>query len=132
MDKRVFCKRFAIWTAIIVVVVIATLGLLFGKVVEATLAEEIGKWVVMGIFIVGIFEVFAYILAPFFYHMIYDKKKYRYQNTSQQHRTEQHCNKNDDLVHQLRMERCPVIAYAQCCLSVTQRQIPDIARCIFL
>ena len=60
MDKRVFCKRFAIWTAIIVAAIIATLGLLFGKV---------------GIFIIGIFEVFAYILAPFFYHMIYDKRK---------------------------------------------------------
>ena len=75
MDKRVFCKRFAIWTAIIVAAVIATLGILFGKVVEATLAEEIGKWVLMGIFIIGIFEVFAYILAPLVYHMIYDKKK---------------------------------------------------------
>ena len=75
MDKRVFCKRFMIWTAIIVALVIAVLGLCFGKVVEATLAEEIGKWIVMGIFIVGIFEVFAYILAPFFYHMIYDQKK---------------------------------------------------------
>lgn len=75
MDKRAFCKRFAIWTAVIVAAVIAALGLLFGKVVEATLAEEIGKWVLMGIFIIGIFEVFAYILAPLFYHMIYDKKK---------------------------------------------------------
>ena len=75
MDKRVFCKRFAIWTAIIVAAVIATLGLLFGKVVEATPAEEIGKWVLMGIFIIGIFEVFAYILAPLVYHMIYDKKR---------------------------------------------------------
>ena len=75
MDKRVFCKRFAIWTAIIVAAVIATLGILFGKVVEATLAEEIGKWVLMGIFIIGIFEVFTYILAPLVYHMIYDKKR---------------------------------------------------------
>ena len=75
MDKRVFCKRFAIWTAIIVAVVIATLGLFFGKVVEATLAEENGKWVLMGIFIIGIFEVFAYVLAPRVYHMIYDKKR---------------------------------------------------------
>ena len=74
IDKRTFCKRFMIWTAIVVASVIATLGLLFGKVVEATLAEEIGKWIVMGIFIIGIFEVFAYVLAPFFYHWIYDKK----------------------------------------------------------
>ena len=75
MDKLVFCKRFMLWTAIIVAVIIAILGLLFGRVVEDTLAEEIGKWIVMGIFIIGIFEVFAYVLAPFFYHMIYDKKK---------------------------------------------------------
>ena len=75
MDKLVFCKHFMLWTAIIVAVVIAVIGLCFGKVVEATLAEEIGKWVLMGVFIIGIFEVFAYILAPLFYHMIYDKKK---------------------------------------------------------
>ena len=35
----------------------------------------IGKWVLMGLFIVGTCEVFAYILAPFVYHMIYDKRK---------------------------------------------------------
>ena len=58
IDKRPFCKRFAIWTAIVVATVIAVLGLCFGKVVEATLAEEIGKWIVMGIFIIGAFEVF--------------------------------------------------------------------------
>lgn len=75
MDIRTYCKRFMLWTAIIVAVAIAAIGLLFGKVVEATLAEEIGKWVVVGIFIVGIFEVFAYILAPFFYHLKYDKKR---------------------------------------------------------
>jgi len=75
MDKLVFCKRFMLWTAIIVAIAIAVIGLCFGKVVEATLAEEIGKWILMGIFIIGIFEVFAYILAPFFYHIIHDKKK---------------------------------------------------------
>ena len=64
-----------IWTAIVVALVIAAIGLCFGKVVEATVAEEIGKWVVMGIFIIGIFEVFAYILAPFFYHLGHDKRK---------------------------------------------------------
>lgn len=75
MDKLVFCKRFMLWTAVVVAVAIAVIGLCFGKVVEATLAEEIGKWFLMGIFIIGIFEVFAYVLAPFFYHMIHDKKK---------------------------------------------------------
>lgn len=75
MNIRTFCIRFMIWTAIIVAVVLTILGLLFGKVVEDTLAEEIGKWVVMGIVLIGIFEVFAVVLAPFFYHMIYDKRK---------------------------------------------------------
>ena len=75
VDKRTFCKRFAIWTAVVVAVVIAILGLCFGRIVEDTLAEEIGKWVVMGLFIVGIFEVFALVLAPFCYHLIYDRRK---------------------------------------------------------
>ena len=75
MEILTFCKRFMLWTAIIVAIAIAVIGLCFGKVVEATLAEEIGKWILMGIFIIGIFEVFAYILAPFFYHIIHDKKK---------------------------------------------------------
>lgn len=75
MEIRKFCKRFMLWTAIVVAAIIATCGICFGKVVEATVAEEVGKWIIMGIGIIGIFEVFAYILAPFFYHMIYDKRK---------------------------------------------------------
>lgn len=75
MDIRTYSRRFMLWTAIIVAAGIAAIGLTFGKVVEATLAEEIGKWVLVGIFIVGIFEVFAYILAPFFYHLTHDKKR---------------------------------------------------------
>ena len=75
MDIRTYCKRFMLWTAIVVAVVIGMIGLCFGKVVEDTLAEEIGKWVLMGLFIVGIFEVFAYILAPLFYHHGYEKRR---------------------------------------------------------
>ena len=74
-DKRTFCKRFMIGTAIVVAIAVAAIGLRFGRVVEATLAEEVGKWVLMGLFLIGIFEVFAYILAPLVYHSIYDKKK---------------------------------------------------------
>lgn len=75
IDKRTFCKRFMIGTAIVVAIAVAVIGLCFGRVVEATLAEEVGKWVLMGLFLIGIFEVFAYILAPLVYHRIYDKKK---------------------------------------------------------
>ena len=68
MDIKTFCKRFMLWTAIITAVVMLFLGLLFGKVVEANIWEEIGKWVVMTLVIIGILEVFAYTLSQFFYH----------------------------------------------------------------
>ena len=68
MDIKKFCKRFMLWTAVIVAVVMLILGLCFGKVVEANIWEEIGKWIVMTLFIIGIFEVFAYTLSQFFYH----------------------------------------------------------------
>ena len=74
-DKRTFCKRFMLGTAVVVAIVVAVIGLCFGRVVEATLAEEIGKWILMGLFLIGIFEVFAYILSPLVYHSIYDKRK---------------------------------------------------------
>ena len=68
MDIKTFCKRFMLWTAIIVAVVMLILGLLFGRVIEANIWEEIGKWIVMTLFIIVIFEVFAYTLSQFFYH----------------------------------------------------------------
>ena len=45
VDKRSFCKRFAIWAAIVVAAVIAVLGLCFGKVVEGSLAVSRTKTV---------------------------------------------------------------------------------------
>ena len=74
MDIKTFCKRFMLWTAIITAVVMLIIGLCFGKVIEANIWEEIGKWIVMTIVLIGILEVFAYILAPFVWHMLYDGK----------------------------------------------------------
>lgn len=68
MDIRTFCKRFMLWTAVVVAVVMLILGLCFGKVIEESLFAEIAKWVVMTLFIIVIFEVFAYTLSQFFYH----------------------------------------------------------------
>lgn len=68
MDKRTFCKRFMLWTAVVVAVVMLFLGLCFGKVIEESLFSEIAKWVVMTLFIIVIMEVFAYTLSQFFYH----------------------------------------------------------------
>lgn len=75
MDKKTFMRRFALWTAVVVAIVMLVIGLCFGKVVEASLGEEIAKWVVMYFPICAIFETFAYTLSQFFYHVIYDKKK---------------------------------------------------------
>lgn len=74
MDKRTFCKRFMIWTAVVVAVAMLVFGLLFGKVVEESLFAEIAKWVVMYFPICAIFETFAYILAPLAWHIKYDGK----------------------------------------------------------
>lgn len=68
MDIRTFCKRFMLLTAAIVAVVMLIIGLCFGKVIEETLLGEVAKWIVMTLFIIGIFEVFAYTLSQFFYH----------------------------------------------------------------
>lgn len=57
-----------LWTAIVVAVIMLILGLCFGKVIEANIWEEIDKWIVMTLVIIGIFEVFAYTLSQFFYH----------------------------------------------------------------
>ena len=74
MDKRTFCKRFMIWTAVVVAVAMLIIGLLFGKVVEESVFAEIAKWVVMYFPICAIFETFAYILAPLAWHIKYDDK----------------------------------------------------------
>ena len=68
MDIKTFCKRFMLWTAIITAVVVLVCGLIWGKVIEENLFQEIAKWVVMTLVIIGIMEVFAYTLSQFFYH----------------------------------------------------------------
>ena len=67
MDKRTFMKKFAIWTAVIVAVVMLIIGLCFGRVIEETLFLEIAKWVVMTAGIICIFEVFVYTLGQVAY-----------------------------------------------------------------
>ena len=59
---------------IITFVIIGAIGLGFGTVIEATLFEEIAKWVVMGLGVSGITGMFAYILSPLVWHMKNVKK----------------------------------------------------------
>ena len=53
---------------IIALVILLILGLCFGKVIEANIYEEVGKWIVMGLLIICSCEALAYTLSRFFYH----------------------------------------------------------------
>jgi hypothetical protein len=75
MDKITFVKRVAIWVAVVAALVIAVIGLCFGRVIEGSLAAEIGKWVLMGLVVIGILEGFVYFLGPLIWHFTYGKRK---------------------------------------------------------
>lgn len=76
MDKKTFCKL-----CMAVMLMLPTIILLIawfvggGKVVEETMFLEVAKWVLMDAALTGFIALpFGYILAPFLYHLIYDKK----------------------------------------------------------
>lgn len=75
MDKMTFCKRVAIWVAVIAAALIAVIGLCFGRIIEGSLFAEVAKWVVMGLVIIGILEGFVYFLAPLYWHFYIERKK---------------------------------------------------------
>ncbi len=75
MDKMTFCKRVAIWVAVIAAAIIAVIGLCFGRVIEGSLFAEVAKWVVMGLVVIGILEAFVYFLAPLYWHFYIERKK---------------------------------------------------------
>ena len=75
MDKRRFVKRMALWVAVIAAAVIAVIGLCFGRVIEESLVAEVGKWVLMGLVVIGILEGFVYFLGPLIWHFTYGKRQ---------------------------------------------------------
>ena len=75
MDKITFVKRVAIWVAVVAALAIAVIGLCFGRIIEGSLAAEIGKWVLMGLVVIGILEGFVYFLGPLIWHFTYGKRK---------------------------------------------------------
>ena len=75
MDKITFVKRVAIWVTVVAALAIAVIGLCFGRVIEGSLAAEIGKWVLMGLVVIGILEGFVYFLGPLIWHFTYGKRK---------------------------------------------------------
>lgn len=75
IDQRTFVIRVAIWVAIVAAVIVAAIGLCFGKVIEGSLFAEIAKWVLMGLVVIGILEGFVYFLGPLVWHFTYGKRK---------------------------------------------------------
>ena len=75
IDQRTFVKRVALWVAVVAAAVIAVLGLCFGRVIEGSLAAEVGKWVLMGLLVIGILEGFVYFLGPLVWHFTVGKRK---------------------------------------------------------
>ena len=75
MDIRKFVKRMALWVAVVAAIIIAVIGICFGKVIEGSLAAEIGKWVLMGLVVIGILEGFVYVLGPLIWHFTIGKRK---------------------------------------------------------
>lgn len=75
MDQKTFIKRVAIVTAAISAVIIAIIGLCFGKVIEGSLTAEVTKWIVVGAVVIGILEGFIFSsLGGILYHFWYEKK----------------------------------------------------------
>lgn len=78
MEKKEFIKKLAINVAIVAAIVIALIGVCFGKRIETTLFGEISKWIVVGIGIIGILEGFiAMGVGGIIYHFWYEKRKPR-------------------------------------------------------
>ena len=75
MDQRTFVKRVALWVAVVAAVVIAVLGLCFGRVIEESQAAEVGKWVLMVVLVIGVLEGFVYFLGPLVWHFTIGKRK---------------------------------------------------------
>ena len=75
MNQRTFVKRIAIWVAVVAALIIAVIGVCFGRVIEGSLAGEIGKWVLMGLVVIGILEGFVYFVGPLIWHFTTGKRK---------------------------------------------------------
>jgi len=75
MEKKKFVIKVGVWTAVIAALIIAVLGLGWGKVIEGTRFAEITKWIVTGVGVIIIIEGMVLgVIAPLWWHFK-DKKK---------------------------------------------------------
>lgn len=76
MEQKVFIKKLAIWTAVVGAVILAILGLCFGKIIEGSMTAEVTKWVLVGAAVIGILEGFiAMGVGGILYHFLIEKKE---------------------------------------------------------
>lgn len=75
MEQKAFIKKTAMWVAIVAAVIIAIIGLCFGRVIEGNLFAEVAKWIVMGLVVIGILEGFIFMgVGGILYHFVYERK----------------------------------------------------------
>jgi len=69
MEKKKFVIKVGVWTAVIAALIIAVLGLGWGKVIEGTRFAEITKWIVTGVGVIVIIEGMVLgVIAPLWWH----------------------------------------------------------------
>lgn len=76
MDQKTYIKRFMIRVAIAYVVLATVYHIIFFKLVEANMLEEISKRVFMSLLILIGVEMFsAWVFGPLHYHFGYERRK---------------------------------------------------------
>lgn len=58
IGKKEFMVKGAIWIAVVTAIIMAIIGLCFGKVIEENLFAEVTKWIVMTLVVIGVLEGF--------------------------------------------------------------------------
>jgi hypothetical protein len=76
MEKKQFGYLFAAGMCMLPTIILLVLWFISGgKVIEANMFQEVAKWVFMDVALTLFIALpFGYILAPFVWHWIYDKK----------------------------------------------------------
>lgn len=78
LTKKEFMKRCFKWVGIVGMAIAVLNAFIFvvigGHVIEESVFAEFAKWIVGGAFVVGILEVFTYVLGQFAYDFWYRKK----------------------------------------------------------
>lgn len=61
LENKKWTAKVYLWIEAVVIAIVAVIGLIFGKIVEATLFEEIAKWALMAVVIGLIVCVIFYV-----------------------------------------------------------------------